>query len=74
MKKLISLLLVVIFICSALVGCDWGSIFDKETSTTTLKWEAPEGMVETKVTDENGKSSWGQIRITSIEVIYAPAN
>ena len=54
MKKLISLLLVVVFICSALVGCDGGSIFDKETSTTTLKWEAPEGMVETKVTDENG--------------------
>ena len=41
MKKLISLLLVVIFICSALVGCDWSGIFnqsenaDDMTSTTT---------------------------------------
>ena len=44
MKKLISLLLVVIFICSALLGCDWGSILNKSenvdditsTSTTTI--------------------------------------
>ena len=41
MKKLISLFLVVIFICSALVGCDWSGIFnqsenaDDMTSTTT---------------------------------------
>lgn len=41
MKKLISLLLVVILVCSALAGCDWNSIFnqnknaDDMTSTTT---------------------------------------
>ena len=33
MKKLISLLLVVILVCSALAGCDWNSIFNRNEPT-----------------------------------------
>ena len=57
MKKLISLLLVIIFICSALAGCDRNSIFKKkETTTTQPQWEAPEGVVETVTIDKDGNS------------------
>ena len=51
MKRIISLLLIVIMSCSALVGCDWKNIFNKETSP---EWEAPEGVVETTTTDKDG--------------------
>ena len=51
MKRIISLLLIVIMSCSALVGCDWKDIFNKETSP---EWEAPEGVVETTTTDKDG--------------------
>ena len=36
MKKLISLLLVVILICSALVGCDWSNILKQNDTTATI--------------------------------------
>ena len=41
MKKLISLLLVLVFICSALVGCDWGCILDNNTQSTTTAYMPP---------------------------------
>ena len=57
MKKLISLLLVIIITCSVLSGCDWDSLIDYITpSTAAPKWEAPEGVIETAMVDENGNS------------------
>ena len=49
MKKLIALLLVVVFVCSAFVGCDWLNFFDNETSL-------PNGVVESTITDISGNS------------------
>ena len=55
MKKLISLLLVIIITCSTLAGCEWQRLFDYITpSSTTPKWEAPEGVIETLTVDESG--------------------
>ena len=34
MKRLISLLVVVFMICSALVGCKWGNVFNKKATTS----------------------------------------
>ena len=52
MKKVISLLLVVVFVCSAFVGCGW--INDVIHGGKEPQCKLPEGVIETNVTDENG--------------------
>ena len=56
MKKIICLFLVFITLSLCLVGCDWKNIFSQSTTTTQPKWVAPEGVVETTVTDNDGNS------------------
>ena len=53
MKRLISLLLIVITLSSLLVGCEWNSEFDWKKifnwGESEPKWELPEGIIETTV-------------------------